>query len=71
MTGKGKGHRHNDLNPEAIFVVSAIIPSLQAFDPIVITSFFVVVVTAFSNMNSETQCFNPNLNGSKIAIPNG
>ena len=71
VAGKDKGHRPAALNPEEIFAVLDSIPSLQYFDPIVIASFFVVVVISFSNMNSETQWFNTNLDGLKTAISNG
>ena len=68
MPGKNKGHRPADINPEAIFVVLASIPSLQSFDRMFITFFSLVVVTSLSNMISETQRFNNDLNGFKTAI---
>ena len=40
MAGKDKIHRSAALNTEATFLVLSSIPSLQAFDPIVIASFF-------------------------------
>ena len=54
MSGKDKGRRPATLDPEAIFLVLSNIPSLQAFYPIVIASFFEIVVIVFSNMKSKT-----------------
>ena len=71
MAGKDKGHRPAALNPEAIFVVLSSIPSLQVFDPIVIASFFEIIVIAFSNMKPETHFLNTDLNGLKTVISYG
>ena len=71
MARKEKLHRTNALNPEAIFEFLDWIPSIQAFDSIVIVFFFVVVAIALSNMNSETWLFNTYLNGFKRTISNG
>ena len=70
MTGKYKGHRHTAINVEAIFAVLSIIPYLQVLEPIVIESFFEIIVTSFSSMKYETYVFNTNLTGFKKAIPN-
>ena len=71
VAGKDKDHRPASINKGAIFIVLSSIPSLQAFDPIVIASFFEIVVIFFSNMESETHFKNTDLNGLKTATSNG
>ena len=69
MGGKDKCHIPADLNIEAIFAVLSSIPSLQAFDPIVIAYFLEIVVIAFSNMKFKTHFINADFNGLKQLYP--
>ena len=54
-----------------MFAVLSSIPYLQDFEPIVIESFFEIIVTSFSSMKYETYVFNTRLTGFKKAITNG
>ena len=71
MTDKYKGHRPVALNPESMFVVLSSIPYIQAFDPIAIAYFFLIIIIALFNIKSATDFFKPNLNGLKTYISNG